>query len=132
MKILIIDDSNTARYVLVKLLRDLAYKDVCAVESAEEGLIRLKADRYDLILLDWNLDGMSGMDFLKIVRADANFKNVAIIMVTTVNERNSVIQALKVGVQGYFFKPVTKETLEAKLKEIAAKIEADVSPPAAA
>ena len=121
MKILIIDDSNTSRYVAVKVIRDLGYKDVTAVASAEEGLVRLKGDKFDLVLLDWNLDGMSGVDFLKVVREDPSLKNIAVIMVTTVNERKNVVQALKLGVQGYIFKPVTKTMFDAKLKEIEAK-----------
>ena len=124
MKILVIDDSNSARYVLVKILRDLGYKEIAAVESAEEGLKNCKNRTFDLILLDWRLGGMSGLDFLKRIRADPELKKIAVIMVTTVNERNQVVQALKLGIQGYFFKPVTKELMEAKLLEMEARIRA--------
>jgi two-component system chemotaxis response regulator CheY len=134
MKILAIDDSNSARYVLTKILRDLGYKEVTAVESAEDGLQNCKNKKFDLILLDWNLGGMSGLEFLKRIRADPALKNIAVIMVTTVNERNQVMQALKLGIQGYFFKPVTKEMMEAKLRELEARIlassETSSAPPA--
>jgi len=135
MKILIIDDSNTSRYVAVKIIRDLGYKDFADVPSAEDGLVRLKAEKFDLVLLDWNLDGMSGVDFLKVVREDPSLKNIAVIMVTTVNERKNVIQALKLGVQGYLFKPVTKNLIDTKLKEIESRLfsrQSESAPPAAA
>jgi two-component system chemotaxis response regulator CheY len=129
MRILIIDDSNSARYVMVRILREIGYKELVAVESAEDGLERLKTEKINLILLDWNMNGMSGIDFLKRIRAEQPTKNLPVIMVTTVNERNHVIQALKLGIQGYFFKPVTKEIMVAKLREIEAKIVADQSDP---
>jgi two-component system chemotaxis response regulator CheY len=134
MKILVIDDSNSARYVLTKVLRELGYKDITAVESAEDGLLSCKTSRFELILLDWHLGGMSGLDFLKRIRADPDNKKTAVVMVTTVNERNQVMQALKLGIQGYFFKPVTKEMMEAKLHELEARIlaasESSSAPPA--
>jgi two-component system, chemotaxis family, chemotaxis protein CheY len=122
MKILVIDDSNSARYVLMKTLRELGYKEAIAVESAEDGLERLKTERIDLILLDWNLNGMSGLEFLRQIRSDSKTKSLPVIMVTTVNERNHVMQALKLNIQGYFFKPVTKEMMESKLREIETRI----------
>jgi CheY-like chemotaxis protein len=122
MRILIIDDSNMARHVLVRLLHNLGYKDIVAVESAEEGLRRLKTGRFDLIFLDWYLGGMSGLDFLRRIRGTPETKGIAVIMVTTMHERTSVIQALKTGVQGYFFKPVKAEIIEPKLREIEAKL----------
>ncbi|MBN2036889.1 MAG: response regulator [Chitinispirillaceae bacterium] len=122
MRILIIDDSRMARYVLVRLLHNLGYKDVVAVESAEEGLRRLQTGRCDLILLDWYLGGMSGLDFLRRIREHPETRHIAVVMVTTMHERTNVIQALKAGVQGYFFKPVTAEMIEPKLREIESKI----------
>ena len=122
MKILVIDDSNSARYVLIKALRDLGYRDIIAVDSAEEGLQRVRLERLNLVLLDWNLGGMSGLDFLKHLRSDPKTKSLPVIMVTTVNERNQVMQALKLGIQGYFFKPVTREMIEAKLREIETRV----------
>jgi two-component system, chemotaxis family, chemotaxis protein CheY len=134
MKILAIDDSNSARYVMIKLLRDLGYQEITAVESAEDGLQKCRTNKFDVILLDWHLGGMSGLEFLKRIRADPALKKIAVIMVTTVNERSQVMQALKVGIQGYFFKPVTKEMMEAKLRELEARIlaasESSSDPPA--
>jgi two-component system, chemotaxis family, chemotaxis protein CheY len=121
MHICVIDDSNSARFMATKVLRELGYKNVTALDSAEAGIEKLKTEQFDLILLDWNLGGMCGLDFLKHLRSDRNNDKTAVIMVTTVNEKSNVIQALKVGIQGYIFKPITAATAGPKIKEIEAK-----------
>jgi two-component system, chemotaxis family, chemotaxis protein CheY len=125
MNILVVDDSNSARYVAVKTLRDLGYRNVTAVESGEDAAARIKTEQYDLILLDWNLGGMSGFDLLKRIRADREQDKTAVVMVTTVNEKNNVLLALKVGIQGYFFKPISAASLAPKLKELEAKLNSE-------
>jgi two-component system chemotaxis response regulator CheY len=122
MNILVVDDSNSARYVAVKTLRDIGYKNVTGSESGEDALLRVNKEKFDLILLDWNMGGMSGLDFLKQLRADHSHDKTAVIMVTTVNEKSNVIMALKVGIQGYFFKPLNAAALGTKLKELEAKL----------
>jgi two-component system, chemotaxis family, chemotaxis protein CheY len=122
MNILVVDDSNSARYVAVKTLRDIGYKNVTASESGEDALLRVNKEKFDCILLDWNMSGMSGLDFLKQLRADPAHDKTAVIMVTTVNEKSNVMLALKVGIQGYFFKPINAATLGPKLKELEAKL----------
>lgn len=123
MKILVIEDSNSLRYVVVKILKEYGYKDFNAVESAEEGLMLLERDKYNLILLDWNLPKMSGFDFLKLVRSKSEYNSVSIVMVTTMHERRHIVEALKNGLQGYILKPVDKKILLAKLKEIEDKLD---------
>lgn len=123
MKILVIEDSNSLRYVVVKILKEYGYKDFNAVESAEEGLSLLERDKYNLILLDWNLPKMSGFDFLKLVRSKPEHNSVNIVMVTTMHERRHIVEALKNGLQGYILKPVDKKILLAKLKEIEDKLD---------
>lgn len=131
MRIGVIDDSNSARFLAVRVLRELGYKDVIALESAEAGIEWMKNDTFDLILLDWNMGGMSGLDFLKHLRSDPGNGNVAVVMVTTVNEKNNIVQALKVGVQGYLFKPISAQAVSPKLKEIEAKLISQTSKTAA-
>lgn len=122
MHICIIDDSNSARFLAAKVLRELGYKDVIALESAEAGIEWMKTDTFDLILLDWNMGGMSGLDFLKHLRSNPENRKVAVIMVTTVNEKSNIVQALKIGVQGYVFKPISAAAVGPKIKAIEAKL----------
>lgn len=122
MKILVIDDSNSLRFMMVKLLKEIGYKNLTALGSAEEALPMVEKDEYDLILLDWNLPVLSGIDFLKKIRANPKTEKVAVIMVTTVHEKANILQALKIGVQGYILKPVERSKLEEKLKLIEAEL----------
>lgn len=122
MKILIIDDSNSLRFMMVKLLKDIGYKNITALGSAEEAFPLLSNDQYDLILLDWNLPVISGLDFLKQIRSNPKTDKIAVIMVTTVHEKANILQALKIGVQGYILKPVDRSKLEEKLKQIEAEL----------
>lgn len=122
MKILVVEDSNTLRYIIVKLLKEFGYMDFNAVESAEEALRLLYQNTYDCLLLDWNLPKMSGFDLLKKLRADTKLNTLNIVMVTTTHERRKILQALKLGLQGYILKPLDAKVLLEKLKEIESKI----------
>lgn len=124
MKILIIDDSNSLRFMMVKLLKDIGYKNLTALGSAEEALPMLEKEEHNLILLDWNLPVLSGIDFLKRIRSNPKTEKIAVVMVTTVHEKANILQALKVGVQGYILKPVDRSKLEDKLKQIEAELKA--------
>lgn len=121
MKILIIDDSNSLRFMMVKLLKDIGYRNITALGSADEAFPLLSKERYDLILLDWNLPVISGLDFLKQIRSNPKTEKIAVIMVTTVHEKANILQALKIGVQGYILKPVERSKLEEKIKLIEAE-----------
>ncbi|HEX2955962.1 MAG TPA: response regulator [Chitinispirillaceae bacterium] len=124
MKILVIDDSNSLRFMMVKLLKDIGYKNLTVLGSAEEALPMIDKEEYDLILLDWNLPVISGLDFLKRIRANPKTEKIAVIMVTTVHEKANILQALKIGVQGYILKPVERSKLEEKLKQIESELKA--------
>jgi len=122
MKILVVEDSNTLRYVMTKMLKEFGYKDFHAVESAEEALSLFKENQYDLMLLDWNLPKMSGFDLLKQLRADEKYNDLNIVMVTTMHERKKILKALQVGLQGYILKPLDAKIILEKLKEIESKL----------
>ena len=118
MKILIIDDSNTLRFVIIKMLQELGYRDIHAVATAEEAMPLVTNENYDLVLLDWNLPRMSGLDFLKYLRENHRTEKLKVIMVTTVQEKSNIIKAAKLGIKGYIIKPVTRELLSLKIAEL--------------
>ena len=125
MKILIIEDSNTLRYIMVKLLKELGYKDIAAVESAEAAMPLLQSEEsYDVLLLDWKLPQMSGLDLLKQIRSAPQLAAMQVIMVTTVHERKNILQAVQAGIQGYIIKPLDSKVLGKKLKEVEESIAA--------
>ncbi len=125
MKILLIDDSSTMRMLMVKMLREIGYTDFIAVDNAEEAIPLAFNSKFDVILTDWNLPKMSGLDFVKHLKTTPSTKNIPVIMITSIHDRAAILKALKTGIQGYILKPVSKEIVMAKLKEVEEKLQAD-------
>jgi two-component system chemotaxis response regulator CheY len=121
MKILIVDDSEVQLKILGKMLRDLGYANIHNASSGEAAWNLLKTDEFDLVLSDWQMKGMSGLDLLKSVRTLDKHKDVPFIMITAVQEKARVLEALKMGASSYVFKPCTRETLVEKLTQLADK-----------
>ena len=108
--------------MLVKILRELGYSDTTAVSNAEEAIPIAFNNPLDVILTDWNLPKMSGYDLAKYLKATPETQKIPIIMITTIHDRVAILKALKAGVQGYILKPVGKDIVAAKLREIEEKI----------
>ena len=122
MKILVVEDSNSLRYMICKMLKEFDYRDFSTAETAEEALSLIEKKCYDLVLLDWSLPKMSGFEFLKHIRADSQYDMVNVVMVTTMYDRKNILQALKIGLQGYILKPLDSKVLLAKIKEVENKL----------
>jgi two-component system chemotaxis response regulator CheY len=115
MRALVVDDSRTVRAIVGKTLRDEGL-DVIEAANGREGLDRLRqTPGVDLILVDWNMPEMNGLDFIKAVRADRTYDAVRIMMVTTETEQAQVMRALDAGANEYLMKPFTRDVLVAKL-----------------
>jgi two-component system chemotaxis response regulator CheY len=118
-KILILDDSPTMQRILVNTLNKAGYPVVDAASDGDEGLKKLAADRtYDLILTDWNMPVMTGIDFLKAVKADDAIKHIPVIMVTSRNVKEDILLAIKSGARDYIVKPFTPEAIKEKIGSI--------------
>jgi two-component system, chemotaxis family, chemotaxis protein CheY len=115
MRVLVIDDSRAIRIIIASILKELGM-DVIEAGNGREGLQRL-ADEGDveLVLVDWNMPEMNGLEFIQAVRAQPAHSGVRIMMVTTETEQSQVILALEAGANEYLMKPFTKEVLVAKL-----------------
>lgn len=118
MKILVVDDFATMRAITKKILKDLGYKDIVEAENGEEALRILKSERIDLVISDWNMPKMDGLALLKAIRSDPELKDTLVMMVTAEAEKQKVLEAVKLGVNGYVVKPFTPETLEEKIKKV--------------
>jgi two-component system chemotaxis response regulator CheY len=115
MLALVIDDSRTARLVIGNMLRELGM-DVIGAANGVEGLAQLKQNPdVELILLDWNMPEMNGLDFLRAVRAREAYRNIRILMATSEAHTNQVNEALAAGASEYLMKPFNKDILIAKL-----------------
>jgi two-component system chemotaxis response regulator CheY len=115
MRALVIDDSRTVRVIVSKILVEAGF-EVVEAGNGREGLDRLRqTPDVDLILVDWNMPEMNGLDFIRAVRSDRANDAIRIMMVTTETEQEQVIRALDAGANEYLMKPFSKDTLLAKL-----------------
>jgi two-component system chemotaxis response regulator CheY len=116
LKLLVVDDSSTMRRIIKNTLARLGYKDVLEGADGVEGWNVLDSNpEIDMLITDWNMPEMNGLELVKKVRADSRFTDLPIIMVTTEGGKAEVITALKAGVNNYIVKPFTPQVLKEKL-----------------
>ncbi len=118
IKILVVDDFATMRKIVKNVLQQLGYTNIEEAENGEEALKKLKADKFDFVVSDWNMPVMDGLTMLKKIRSDENLKHIPVIMVTAEAEKSKVIEAIKAGVNNYIVKPFTAETMKQKMDQI--------------
>ncbi|MGD2116914.1 MAG: chemotaxis response regulator CheY [Chromatiales bacterium] len=118
MKILVVDDFSTMRRIVKNLLGDLGFKNIEEADDGNTALPKLQSGKFDFLVTDWNMPGMTGIDLLKAVRADPNLASLPVLMVTAESKREQIIEAAQAGVNGYVVKPFTAGTLEEKISKI--------------
>ena len=123
MKILIVDDFSTMRRIIKNLLRDLGFQNTAEADDGLTALPLLQSGNFDLLITDWNMPGMQGIDLLKHVRADQKLASLPVLMVTAEQKREQIVEAAQAGVNGYVVKPFTAQTLKEKLEKIFQRIE---------
>ena len=118
MKVLIVEDYKTMLRVLHSLLRQMNFTDIEEAKDGAKALEKLKQDTYGLVISDWNMEPMSGMELLKEIRADEGMKDLPFIMITAESSSENVKAAKEAGVSNYIIKPFTAETLQTKLVSV--------------
>jgi len=119
LKLLVVDDSSTMRRIIKNTLSRLGYEDVLEGEDGVQGWSVLNENPdMGMLITDWNMPEMNGLELVKKVRADARFADLPIIMVTTEGGKTEVITALKAGVNNYIVKPFTPQVLKEKLSAV--------------
>lgn len=118
INILIVDDYKTMLRIVRSLLAQIGFNNVDEAANGAEAINRLKEKKYDLIISDWNMEPMTGLELLKAVRAAEETKAVPFIMVTAESKTENVIAAKQAGVSNYIVKPFNAETLKAKLASV--------------
>ena len=121
VRVLVVDDFPTMRRIVRNLLRQLGFENVDEAENGEDALKKLRSAEYGLVVSDWNMPVMEGIELLKNVRSDPQLKDIPFLMVTAEAEKEKVIEAIKSGVDNYIVKPFTGEVLKEKLEKIAQK-----------
>lgn len=124
MKILIVDDFSTMRRIIKNLLRDLGFNNTQEADDGNSALPMLQNGKFDFLVTDWNMPGMSGIELLKAVRSDPNLATLPVLMVTAESKRDQIIEAAQAGVSGYIVKPFTAVTLKEKIDKIFERVAA--------
>jgi two-component system, chemotaxis family, chemotaxis protein CheY len=123
MKILVVDDFSTMRRIIKNLLRDLGFTNADEADDGNSALPMLKTGKYDFLITDWNMPGMTGIDLLRNLRADDALKNLPVLMVTAEAKRDQIVAAAQAGVNGYVVKPFTAAVLKEKIEKIFERID---------
>lgn len=118
MNILIVDDYKTMLRIIENLLKQLGFKNIAQATDGSMALKMLRESSYDLVISDWNMEPMTGLQLLKEVRADAQLKATPFIMVTAESKVENVAAAKQAGVNNYIVKPFNAETLKTKLTAV--------------
>ena len=118
LPILIVDDYKTMLRIIRNLLRQLGFNNVDEATDGSDALAKLRSKDYGLVISDWNMEPMTGIQLLREVRQDNVFKNIPFIMITAESKTENVIAAKESGVSNYIVKPFNAATLKAKLTSV--------------
>ena len=118
MNVLVVDDYKTMLRIVRNLLKQLGFNNVDEATDGSVALQKLRDKKYGLVISDWNMEPMSGLQLLKEVRADTRLSDVPFIMVTAESKSENVVAAKEAGVTNYIIKPFNAETLKQKLTAV--------------
>ena len=123
-KFLVVDDFSTMRRIVRNLLKELGYTNVDEAEDGVQALQKLRSDRFDFVVSDWNMTNMDGLTMLQEIRKDPALSKLPVLMVTAEAKKENIVAAAQAGANGYVVKPFTAATLDEKLGKIFEKMAA--------
>jgi len=118
LNVLVVDDAATMRRIVRSLLRELGIKNVREAEDGEMAFEDLKRQKADLVVSDWAMPKMTGIELLRAIRQDTALKDTPVLMVTAESKKENIMEAVQAGVNNYIVKPFNSKTLEEKLNKI--------------
>lgn len=118
MRILVVDDAQTMRRIIVNLLRQLGFTNMTEADDGTTAWEKLNSEHIDLVISDWNMPKMTGIELLKKVRESEKYKITPFIMVTAEGKRENVVAAVQAGVSNYIVKPFNAATLKEKMTKV--------------
>lgn len=121
MPILIVDDYATMLRIVRTLLNQIGFNNIVDAKNGQEALEKANAQQFKLIISDWNMEPMSGIELLKALRASPNYKTVPFIMVTAETKAENVLAARDAGASNYIVKPFNAATLKQKMMQVIGK-----------
>jgi len=116
--VLVVDDYNTMRRIVSNLLGQIGFHNIDEAEDGSSALRKLRQRSFGLVISDWNMKPMTGLELLKEVRADATLKATPFIMITAESKTENVVAAKEAGVNNYIVKPFNADTLKKKIEAV--------------
>jgi len=117
-KFLVVDDSLTMRRIVINTLKSIGFDNIIEAADGKDAVAKLLSEGADFLITDWNMPEMSGLDLTKWVRANQQFGEIPILMITTRGNKEDVIEAMKMRVNNYIVKPFTAPGLKEKIDQI--------------
>lgn len=121
LKILTVDDSATMRRIIRNSLRAIGYAEVIEAENGKVGLAKIQSESVDVVITDWSMPVMTGLEMVHAIRSNPITKTLPVIMVTAPGRKDEIVQAVTAGVSGYVVKPFEAETLHRKMLQVLGK-----------
>ena len=122
MKVLLVDDSGTMRTIQHRCLNKLGISDIVEAEDGRQALDIFNQGSFDVVLTDWNMPNMTGIELLRAIRANAQLAHLPVLMITAEAKKENIIEAAQAGASGYIVKPFTAVTLSEKMTKIFEKM----------
>ena len=123
MTVLVVDDFATMRRILKNMFKQLGFNNIIEADDGTTALEAIQKNEIGMIVSDWNMPKMTGLELLKTVRASEEHKHIPFLMVTADAQKQHVLDAVQAGVSNYIVKPFTAQILKEKLEKIFARIE---------
>lgn len=117
IKVLVVDDARVARQIVKRMLTEIGFSQYAEADNGADALALVKKENIGLILSDWNMPKMTGIQFLKELRADPKGKSIPFIMVTAERMETNIVEAVQSGVSAYIKKPFGAKELEVKIRQ---------------
>ncbi|MDT8272343.1 MAG: response regulator [Desulfomonilia bacterium] len=118
MKVLVVDDFSTMRRIVRNILRQLNFTNIIEADDGSTALEILQREKIAMVISDWNMPKMTGLELLKVMKADDALRPIPFLMVTAEAQQENIIEAVKSGVNNYIVKPFTAETLSQKINQL--------------
>ena len=116
LKFLVVDDSLTMRRIVVNALKAQGYGQVMEAQDGKDAVAKIMSEGAGFVITDWNMPEMSGLEFIKAVRANEQTRHLPVLMVTTNASQDDLVAAMKAGVNNYVVKPFTADTIREKIE----------------
>ncbi len=118
IKILVVEDQLSTQLFIKRTLKKLGYHDIIVVDDGRKALREINAADFDLIISDWHMPNMDGLNFFKAIRNGSILRKIPFLLVTVETEKDNVMKAMKAGIDQYIVKPVNPEELQTRILQL--------------